>query len=441
MKKAIFVSLSFCLMSISAMAQLSYPDSLKAQESKEVDFAMEVMNKMCDPLMQGRGYAKGGDRIAADYIMNEFKAIGVDPIGGDYFQKYTVAVNTFPEKASFEVNGVSYKPGVDFLVDAACPSIAGSFKPVYITRAQIADRMKLMDKLRDAKETFLLVDNTNRAGETPDQAKKIDALVDKMITDTKVQLKGVIIYNQGRTAWKTSTTQGARPVLFITKETDLEDVKEVKIDVAAEFNAKHETQNVVGMIEGTVKKDSFIFITCHYDNLGLMGKDGVYSGANNSASGVATMLSLAKHFSIIKPAYSIVFVAFSGTELGFAGSQTFVNNPPFSLDQIKLLINFDLMGNGSDGIKVVNGDSFEDYLKTMKKISTEYKLLPNIDSRRSAPISDHYIFEQKGVPSMFIYSLGGSFAYHNMDDSPSNVPFTKFKEIQNLMIRFIETIK
>lgn len=441
MKKVLFAALSFCLLGVSAMAQVAYPDSLKAPESKEVDFAMEVMNKMCDPLMQGRGYAKDGDRIASEYIMNEFRAIGVNPIGNQYFQKFNVSVNTFPEKASLEVNKVSYQPGVDFLVDAGCPSITGVFKPVLITRSQIQDRMKLMDKLRDAKETFLLVDNTTRDGETPESAKKIDALVDKMITDTKVQLKGVIIYTQGRTAWKTSAAQGARPVLYITKDTNLEEVKELKIDVAADFKSNHETQNVVGMIEGTIKKDSFILITCHYDNLGLMGKDGVYSGANNSASGVATMLSLAKHFSIIKPAYSIVFIAFAGTELGFSGAQAFVNKPPFKLDQIKLVLNFDLMGNGSDGIKVVNGDSFEDYLKIMKKISTEYKLLPNIDSRRSAPISDHYIFEQKGVPSMFIYSLGGSFAYHNMDDSPSNVPFTKFKEIQNLMIRFIEKIK
>lgn len=441
MKKGIFLSAIIGLCSLGAVAQ-SYPDSLKAAPSKEVDYANEVVGRLCDPSMKGRGYAANGDKIAADYITNEYKAIGLTPFyNGSYLQKYDISVNLFPGKMSLQLNGEELKPGVDFLVDASCPSVMGSFKPVYTTRKDIADRMKLMDKLRDAKETFILVDNSSKDGETPEATKRVNDLIEKLRTDPQVQLKGVIIYNPGKINWNTSASQGIRPVLYIAKNMDVSGIKEMKVDVLAEHKPRYETQNIVGMVEGSAKKDSFIVITAHYDHLGLMGSNTAYPGANNSASGMAQMLSLAKHFSIIKPKLSILFVALSGTELGFQGAQAFAGVLPIKPEQIKFVVDFDLMGNGVEGIRVVNGNKFEGKVKEMQKISVGYKLLPKIESVQSRRISNHTIFDEKGIPSVFIYSLGGTVNYKNLNDTPESIPFTKFANTQNLMIRFLETIK
>lgn len=441
MKKGILLSAILGLTSLGAFAQ-AYPDSLKAAPSKEVDYANQVMNRLCDPSMKGRGYASNGDKIAADYIINEFKAIGIAPFGGgNFMQKYDVSVNTFPGKMSLQLNGEELKPGVDFLVDAACPTILGSFKPVYTSRKEIGDRMKLMDKLRDAKESFILVDNSNKEGETPESTKRINDLIEKMKSDAQIQLKGVIIYNPGKINWSTASTQGIRPVLYIAKDMDVSDVKEMKVDVMAEYKARYETQNIIGIVEGSVKKDSFIVIAAHYDHLGLMGANTAYVGANNSASGIAQMLSLAKHFSIIKPKLSVIFLALSGTELGFQGAQAFTGAMPIKAEQIKFVVNFDLMGNGVEGIKVVNGQKFEGRVKEMQKISTSYKLLPKVESAPTRRISNHTIFDEKGIPAVFVYSLGGTINYKNLNDTPETIPFTKFANTQNLMVRFLETIK
>lgn len=440
MKKKLLFSALIGFSSLAAFSQ-SYPDSLKAAPSKEVDYANEVVQRLCDPSMNGRGYAKNGDKIAADYIINEFKAIGVAPFGGDYQQKFDISVNTFPDKMSLELGKEKLSPGTDFLVDANCPSIEGAFKPVYASRSDIGDRMKLMDKLRDAKETFILVDNTDMNGENAATTKRINDLIEKLKTDAQVQLKGVIIYNPGKVNWRTSSSQGVRPVVYVAKEMDVTDVKSMQIAVTAEYKGRYETQNIVGLIEGSVQKDSFIVIAAHYDHLGLMGANTAYVGANNSASGIAQMLSLAKHFSIIKPKISVLFLALSGTELGFQGAQAFTAVMPIRAEQIKFLINFDMMGNGVEGIKVVNGQKFEGKIKEMQKISTSYKLLPKIESTPTRRISNHCIFDEKGIPSIFIYSTGGAVNYKNLNDTPETVPFTKFANTQNLMIRFLETIK
>lgn len=439
MKKKVSLFLFLSLAGFSVFAQEAIPDSLKAPKSDEVDFAQEVVSKLCDPAMKGRGYAKNGDKLAADYIMNEFKTIGVKPFGTTYLQKFNVSANTFPERMDVELGNDILMAGTDYTVDPSCPSIAGTFKPVLATRKDISDRMVLIDKLRDSKETFILVDNTNREGETPEQSKRIDKLIESMKTDQQVQLKGVMIYNSNaKPTWGTSSTQGIRPVIYIYKETDIASVKEIKVAVDAELKQNYETQNVVGMIKGSVKPDSFIVITAHYDNLGTMGRDVSYFGANNSASGVAMLLTLAKHFNLIPPKYSIIFVAFAGNELGYVGAQAYVASPPVPISKVKFVLSFDLAGNGSEGIKVVNGPKYPGWIDQMKKINAYYKLLPKIDSRKTAPISEHSVFDEKGVPSFFIYSLGGSMAYHNLDDKPEMVPFTKFANYQNLMIRFIE---
>jgi hypothetical protein len=100
------------------------------------------------------------------------------------------------------------------------------------------------------------------------------------------------------------------------------------------------------------------------------------------------------------------------------------------------------MGNGSQGINVVNAPKFEKDVKQMQQISTKYKLLPMVSGRPSRPgMSAHNVFDDKGIPAMFIYSVGGSMEWRNLNDTAEALPLTKFAEMQNLMVRFLETIR
>jgi hypothetical protein len=169
MKKKVSLCLCLSFVGLSLFSQTEIPDSLKAPKSDEVDYAQEVVAKLCDPSMKGRGYTKNGDKLAADYIANEFKTLGVQPFGTTYMQKFNVAANTFPERMDLQLGNDILMAGTDYIVDPSCPSISGTFKPVYVTRKDIGNRMVLIDKLRDSKETLMLVDNSNREGETPEQ--------------------------------------------------------------------------------------------------------------------------------------------------------------------------------------------------------------------------------------------------------------------------------
>ncbi len=413
-----------------------------AESSPITDYAREVINKLCDPNMNGRGVAKGGEQLAADYILTEMRSIGIMPMGETYFQDFTVDANFFPGRMSLTLGKEksSLQPGFDFWVSPSCPPIEGEFNAVYISREQMKDRLVLMDKLRDAEGGFIIVDNTKKEGETEALTKKLNTYIDKMKTDMKVKIQGVIIYDKMNLRWSSSTNQSPRPVIFISSEVELSDkINSIKIEIDAEYKVGFETQNVIGIVEGSGVKDSAIVITAHYDHLGMMGNELIFPGANSNAAGVAMLLSLAKHFYMIRPKYSIIFVALGGEELGFAGSKAFVNSSPIPISNIKFLLNFDVIGTGKNGTKVVNGSKYEGNFKTLSNINKRYEYVSDLTARGEVCFSGHCEFSKNEVPNYWLYTIGGN--YHNIQDTPDNATLTSFEGMYNLMIKYIEIIK
>ena len=102
------------------------------------------------------------------------------------------------------------------------------------------------------------------------------------------------------------------------------------------------------------------------------------------------------------------------------------------------MINFDLAGTGDDGIKVVNGKVYQDKFNLLTQLNDKNQLLPAIEIRGEACISDHCMFYRKGVPSFYIYTLGGISAYHDIYDIPSTLPLTEFEDYFKLITLFVE---
>lgn len=440
------VSLLFLIIAYTNSFSQVFPtiiDTTWAESSPVIDYAREVINTLCDPKMNGRGIAKGGEQAAADYILTELRSIGIMPLGADYFQNFTVNANTFPGRMFLTIGKEkeSLKAGTDFWVDPTCPTIEGTFNLVYINRKMINDHMVLLDKLRDAKDGFILIDNEDKSGETLELTKKIDEIIKKIKIDMKVQLQGVMIYEKSNLRWGSSSEQNPRAVIYLVKDMDVSSLKNAKIEIDAEYITGYETQNVAGIIEGSGEKDSVIIITAHYDHLGIMGNDVIFPGANSNASGVAMLLSLAKHFYMIRPKYSIIFLAPGAEELGLEGSKTYTNYPAIHLSKTKFLLNFDVIGTGVDGAKVVNGSVLESNFKVLSDINKRNKYLPALEPRGAACISGHCMFHNKNVPCFSFYSIGGTINYHNLDDTPDNTPLTTFESMYNLVIKYIELIK
>lgn len=113
--------------------------------------------------------------------------------------------------------------------------------------------------------------------------------------------------------------------------------------------------NIIGVIPGTRVSDKYIVVTAHYDHVGT--NDGqVFNGADDNASGVATMLALAAELKRQAPEHSVIIVALDGEERGLLGAKHFVEAPPVPLTSITMNLNFDMTARAeTDGKLWVTG--------------------------------------------------------------------------------------
>ena len=119
------------------------------------------------------------------------------------------------------------------------------------------------------------------------------------------------------------------------------------------------TENVLGYLEGSDKKEEVIVVSAHYDHLGI--KDGVvYNGADDDGSGTVSVLAMARAFAQAKkeghgPRRSILFLANTGEEEGLLGSQYYTDHPIFPLASTVTDLNIDMVGR-VDSLHMGKGD-------------------------------------------------------------------------------------
>ena len=201
------------------------------------------------------------------------------------------------------------------------------------------------------------------------------------------------------------------------------------------------SENVLGYIPGKSKPDEFIFITAHYDHLGM--RDGkIYYGADDDASGTTTMLTLAKAFSAAYkaghgPERSIVFLANAGEEKGLKGSDYYVNHPVFPLSQVVADLNIDMVGRidekhamDTNYVYVIGSAMLSTGLKEVSEsananhtgLSLDYAFDDPKDPNRFYYRSDHYNFAKNNVPVIFYFN-GVHEDYHKPTDTPDKIRY------------------
>lgn len=349
------------------------------------DYARKILKTLCSPEFHGRGYTVGGDSLAADYLCNEFKSLGINPI----MQPFALTANVFDGDAFIVAGKDTLKAGRDFVVDASSQSVNCDIK--------LSKVFRIYDTLQVDDIKLFAVDKLPPQGISDHQNKITKFYIDKSL-----------IHNKKR-------------ALF-------------KLDVQLKHG--YITHNIIGIIPG--ETDTFKVITAHYDHVGTLGRDAYFPGAHDNASGTAMVLDLAREFvSMPKQHYSIAFILFSGEEIGLLGSYYYTRNPYFPLSKIKTLINLDMLGSGDDGIMVVNGSVLKDEFDFLVNINNTNNYVPKIQSRGEAANSDHYFFYKKGVKSLYIYTLGTYKEYHNIYDRAEAIPMPAYDGIFKLVKDFV----
>jgi hypothetical protein len=354
-----------------------------------------VIRSLCSPEFSGRGYVNRGCEKAALFIQQKYKDLGLLPFKKNCFsQFYSASVNTFPDVMRVKINDKILRPGIDYIVSPE--SKGGIFKGRLIRK----DSMTLMAQ--------------NEKDNTP-----------------------IILRKEKKLTWSVSTSVENYCALLCLPAVFPNENALIEINIDQKWNKKQKLENVCGFVKGTAVPDSFIVISAHYDHLGKMGKETVFPGANDNASGVALMLSLAEYFSSHPLRYSVAFIAFSGEEAGLLGSKFYTENPLFPLHKIRFLINLDLLGTGIDGATVVNASIFPKEFALLNNINNEHQFLSQIKQRGKAQNSDHYYFTEKGVPSFFMYTMGGVSHYHDVYDREVTLPLTAYNNCFYLLKEFI----
>jgi hypothetical protein len=173
--------------------------------------------------------------------------------------------------------------------------------------------------------------------------------------------------------------------------------------------------NLLGVIPGSSRADRHLLIGAHYDHLGIRNGE-IYNGADDNASGVATVLEIARRVVDRPLAHSLVVALFDAEERGLSGSRAFVADPPVELERIELMINLDMVARGEDAGLFASGTHHYPALRPVLEQSAAQGPLdlrfghdrPEDGHDDWTRLSDHAPFHRAGIP----------FVYFGVEDHP-----------------------
>ncbi len=409
------------------------PGVVTAQDRTEVlEQARRNVATLTAPEMHGRGYVAGGDSLAAEWIAREFQRIGLRPVKQGYFQPFTYNVNSFPDSMGVTIDGSTLVPGTDYLVAPNSGTATGRYSLVHVTPSDLLtpERRAMTMGVVTGNAVVLRFPAT----------KNSDTLALYAMLEHELMLHAPVVKPvAGKLTWGVAREAMPFPLIEVRSELMTDSAETLELHVRNKLLVRHRARNVLGMVKG--KGKGWVVIGAHYDHLGRMGPDALFPGANDNASGVAMLLALAERFTKRPARHNLLFVAFAGEEAGLLGSMWFVQDRPIDLAQVRMMMSLDILGTGDDGITVVNATAEKAAFDRLVAINEKQGSLPQVKARGPTCNSDHCPFVERGVPGIFIYTLGGVAHYHDVNDQAATLPLTKFPELLTLLGEFIATMR
>ncbi len=170
-----------------------------------------------------------------------------------------------------------------------------------------------------------------------------------------------------------------------------------------------ESANVLGLLEGSDLKDEYIIHTAHLDHVGIgrpVNGDSIYNGAHDNASGISAMLEIARLYTSLdsKPRRSVIFAAVTAEEMGLLGSKYLARNPPVPKDQVVANVNTDMPTLIAPLLSIEPLGA--EHSSIMKHVQTNAQLLNLQVNEDHMPEevrfvrSDNYNFILEGIPAL-----------------------------------------
>lgn len=203
--------------------------------------------------------------------------------------------------------------------------------------------------------------------------------------------------------------------------------------------------NVLGVTRGSLSPERYLVISAHYDHLGERGGRR-FPGADDNASGVATVLAAAAHFKTHPPRHSIVLALFDAEESGLAGAEHFVQAQTVPIAAIGLNLNLDMIARSANNELFVTGTYQHPELRTLidpLRAHAPITVLYGHDHPRPfwdgddwVSASDHGPFYDKGVPFLYL-GVPDHPGYHHSSDTFDALTPNFFAQAANLAVSLL----
>lgn len=410
---------------------------------------------------EGRETGQKGQKMAAEYIANHFKSLGLEaPVDGTYFQKFNLS------EAS--IGSVYFRKGEDRKV--------GFEDFVYYSSAETSGEEYVQ---------LILADDENNKVEYEGKyivyvADELGGLQEKAKTAEESGAAGVFFVLENEEEFQSMITRYGPYLKKPSLKLEQRDNSAIKLIIANKdlagwlygksfseilpgekatvvFNADYldkpvETENVLGLLKGTEKPDEILVITSHYDHVGIINGE-IHNGADDDGSGTVTVLELAEAFVEASkkkkgPKRSILFMTVTGEEKGLLGSKYYTDTDPvFPLSNTVANLNIDMVGRvdeahseNSNYIYVIGSDKLSQELhdlsekanSTYTNLELDYTYNDENDPNRFYYRSDHYNFAKNNIPIIFYFN-GTHPDYHKPTDTIEKIEFETMEKRARLV--------
>jgi hypothetical protein len=476
------------LAAISLNAFGQFDDATRFAETITQDDLRDKLSILASDAMEGRETGERGQKMAAAFIAYNFEEMGLKPVVPDgdnfsYYQKFALQ-HSAPGEIYVSVDGSKKVNGEDLIYwgskTMAAPEkidvvfAAKGSEDVYAQvdvagKAVVIDGVgegfqvwrKLMEtaQANKASITFLIVAD-DAEGYAPQLAQFrryfLRGSLGFKSPEDENPAGGVFLLSKELAAQFLNTD--ASRLDKVTKDfsegkaTSLKKVKPYSVEYKVTQDVKDIwTENVLGYLEGSDKKEELVVVTAHYDHIGRNGEQ-INNGADDDGSGTSSVIEIAQAFVDAKkagngPRRSMLFMTVTGEEKGLLGSQYYVENPIFPLENTVVDLNIDMIGRhdeaheeNQDFVYLVGSDKLSYKLHELSEMtnnsftnmSLDYTYNDEDHPDRIYYRSDHWNFAKNNIPIIF-YFTGIHDDYHKPSDTIDKIEFDMLEKRARLV--------
>lgn len=421
-------------------------------KNEVIERLRDDISALCNDSMQGRETGTSFEKMASNYIISQYKEIGLQVIlpNNTYLQSFEFSEGFKVKDSTFlTIKNKEYELNTDFFPTHYTTSKEVSGELIYVGYGISAPDLKYDDYegKDNLKDKIFVMEMSNPDGFASQKFSKYYKLDKKINLAKEKGAIAVILINTDKDCPDLSNETDLKnydlgmPVIFMNNKHAAKLIKsdgdKVNLKTAIEKNKKT-GYNVVGYIDNKAEKT--IVIGAHYDHLG-MGKFGsryqgtpqIHNGADDNASGVAGLLELSRYFKLNKIKRNIIIIAFSGEEKGLYGSAYFAKSKDYDISKIDYMLNLDMLGRYDKSAAIIGTGTTPVWDTLIKQIKIDD--LKTRTSKSGMGGSDQTSFYLKNIPVLFFFASSHD-DYHKPTDDIEKINFKG----EYLILKFIKTL-